>query len=571
MRFPSEVCGIRLLRGCLSLLLLLSASALHAQQQPVDPRGVVPQGMLEPLVLSGAMLVHAGDDPAYASPTLDDSGWPVLDKTHMLSSVGIEQPHNVWYRTHVHLPPGQKHLALLMRYFTGPFEVYVNGVAIGLTRRSGVGENGADLSLSYDQVAAIPDDLVRTGDLVIAIRSPLHLDKIFRVRNAGFTSQTALGLGDLTLLQSLATFHLIHVQAAPSVNALFTAIILVIAVALAFALRAQREYLALSLFLAAQLLALLLDLGLILWSQSPTRLSIFAGNLLILAEVLFALEFVRLILGVGRTRLLRAYTAVMAVVFPLLALYQVAAFDSPHMHPWTSSLVNLLYGLLLAPVILLLPLYALWRWWKTRSTDVLLLSIPLLIRGCFELILLAVSALFRSVSFQLPLDVFAVDWDDVTTFLFLLSLLVFLILRTVRVARAQSRSAAEMAAASNHPAAAPQPLFPGNARLRCRKHLSPRERGRRRFLPRLAQCRRRVAHRPRRRRVRQGPHRRHARSHDHGHPAARNLARARKHPFRLERGAADPGRNGLHHGLLPAPRARRPLHSRQRRPHRAVP
>ena len=129
---------MRLIRGVLTVLLILSASALQAQQQLADPRGAIPQGMLEPMVLSGAMLVHAGDDPAYASPSLDDSGWPVLGKTQMLASVGIQQPHCVWYRTHVHLPAGQRHLGLLMRFFTGPFEVYVNGTAIGLSRRSAV-------------------------------------------------------------------------------------------------------------------------------------------------------------------------------------------------------------------------------------------------------------------------------------------------------------------------------------------------------------------------------------------------------------------------------------------------
>src|ERR1700679_1169911 len=87
------------------------------------------------VALDGDWQFHLGDNPGWASPTLDDSGW---------ERIGVDKPWGeqthfgytgyAWYRRHVNFLPvaGVKSdLALLLPRVNDAYEVYWNGNLIG--------------------------------------------------------------------------------------------------------------------------------------------------------------------------------------------------------------------------------------------------------------------------------------------------------------------------------------------------------------------------------------------------------------------------------------------------------
>jgi hypothetical protein len=85
--------------------------------------------------LDGEWQFHLGDNPAWASPTLDDSGW---------ERIGVDKPWGAqthfgytgyaWYRRHVNFVPVRGvdlDLELLLPQIDDAYEVYWNGNPIG--------------------------------------------------------------------------------------------------------------------------------------------------------------------------------------------------------------------------------------------------------------------------------------------------------------------------------------------------------------------------------------------------------------------------------------------------------
>jgi serine phosphatase RsbU (regulator of sigma subunit) len=102
-----------------------------------------------------------------------------------------------------------------------------------------------------------------------------------------------------------------------------------------------------------------------------------------------------------------------------------------------------------------LPLLALWVAWRKRNTDAWLLSVPLLVNASFEYysftvyllyVTHAVSANAVMSAGQTPIRAFNVAWTEVVSFAFSVTLLIFLVVRTIRLAREKARAASEMQA-----------------------------------------------------------------------------------------------------------------------------
>jgi hypothetical protein len=82
--------------------------------------------------ISKGRSVHLGDDPAYAEPGFDDSGWQKVDlHRDPLPSEIVSQGHARWYRLRLHVPDGPGVKELLLTGQLGAFEVYVNGNRTG--------------------------------------------------------------------------------------------------------------------------------------------------------------------------------------------------------------------------------------------------------------------------------------------------------------------------------------------------------------------------------------------------------------------------------------------------------
>ena len=446
-----------------SILVLLAVAALTLlprglAQNPTttptrDPHKIVAESLNYPIELRMKWLVRQGDDPSYASPALDDSHWTVIDIRKSLSSYGITQPNFLWYRTHVHIPPGQHHLAILLRAFSGSEQIYVNGVATGPAREFNT--RGGTIFANYDLQSPIPDRLVSSGDLTIAMRAQIGAVAATNVRTLGFTDQSAFLLGDAAALADQTSLSNFRQFTSNAVNISLTALVLLIALALALTLRDEPEYLALSLFLAATLCSDLLSLWRTTHEIAFNRFYDLPSQVLSATIVFSGIEFARRILQLPNARWIRGYKWVLGSLMVFGATVDAATFQtgSPN-HAWL-VLVFVTVLLVVVPLNLGLPLFALWIWRRTRNFDALLLSAPLLIQALFFYIRIGVTIInlvHPSSRMAIPLPPtgsFGMQWSEISDFLFTIALLGFLILRTIRLARAQAALAAEVAAAEH--------------------------------------------------------------------------------------------------------------------------
>jgi hypothetical protein len=128
----------RVLRDRLSPCLLffaLTATSLHAAQ-PLAGSSLVVEGLGRGTVaLDGQWEFRTGDDPAWSSPILDDTGWE-----HMrIDRPWGDQGHYgyagfAWYRRHVDFvqsPGSTPEVVLYMPHVRCAYQVYWNGRLVG--------------------------------------------------------------------------------------------------------------------------------------------------------------------------------------------------------------------------------------------------------------------------------------------------------------------------------------------------------------------------------------------------------------------------------------------------------
>jgi signal transduction histidine kinase len=114
-----------------------------------------------------------GDDPAWAQPAYDDSGWVHLDPGGLPPSGGPgPQDGFLWYRVSFHLAPealrGPCHL--LLGRIQESDEVYLNGQRIGGEGR--IGERWYEFvsAMRHPRSYALPASLLVAGDNLLAVR-----------------------------------------------------------------------------------------------------------------------------------------------------------------------------------------------------------------------------------------------------------------------------------------------------------------------------------------------------------------------------------------------------------------
>ena len=111
----------------MSAVLCLGALPALGQGNPGDPRNFDASQFGERVTLGPEWLFHAGDDPAWAAPGLDDSGWQTVSAEKQLFEYGIHDIHYGWYRIHVRLPERARNLSVGVSSVSGKYEVYANG------------------------------------------------------------------------------------------------------------------------------------------------------------------------------------------------------------------------------------------------------------------------------------------------------------------------------------------------------------------------------------------------------------------------------------------------------------
>jgi hypothetical protein len=120
----------------LCLIVVTPAVQAAQQPQPVSPLVHIVQGLGKDAVpLEGAWAFHTGDNPAWASPSFDDSQWSRITAEETWGAQGFyAYAGSAWYRYHLTLDPGTatlKDLALLVPQIDDAYELYWNGQLVG--------------------------------------------------------------------------------------------------------------------------------------------------------------------------------------------------------------------------------------------------------------------------------------------------------------------------------------------------------------------------------------------------------------------------------------------------------
>jgi hypothetical protein len=416
-------------------------SGAFASANP-DPRNFDATGFGEPVNLGPNWLFAPGDNPSWASPTLDDSGWATISTKKPLTDYGYRNLPRVWYRLHIHLRPGAHNLSIGITDVSGNYEVYANGVRIGGRGQMNHGpDSWQDSLLSF----AIPENPAASrGDLVLAIRFAVNHGS-----GRGRGTSTPLGPESVYLLGQksapiFASYGAAH-DAGPALLLCGLALIAsLIAFALYFALQSQREYLA----IASYLLASSIVAGSLVWfSLNSYSFLLYSAQFIVLgAEAVALIEFVRLVLHLPRTRWLVALEVVSFLAFLVFPLRNFGLL-SP----------SLLFEGFFLPVLIMkvvLPLMLVRGWLRGNREAVLLL--PAIVIGSLadywsfarNVVFYAhLDAWLHYMPFYILLGSYYVDFYRIGDFIFDVAILIFLVQRTVRIARERTRAAAELEAA----------------------------------------------------------------------------------------------------------------------------
>jgi hypothetical protein len=386
-------------------------------------------------------LFSPDDNPAYASPAFDDSGWKTVSTNKVLTDYGIHDIPYAWYRLHVHVAPRMRDVAIEVQYITGSYELYVNGVRIGANGKMvGMRESSQDYLTAYD----IPDSMIApNGDLVIAIRFAID-----RMGPATIGTSTPLGadcvfLASRDAAQRDASYEATHQTA--TYFALFglNLIVGIVALALYLAMRSQAEYLAISI----ALLAVSIQSAGTIWNHlhAANATNDFLNWLTVGIVGVANLEFVRLIAHLRRTRWLLAMEIILFLstfVVPLFGtglwtgLVALACF-------WVPAVINAL----LLPALLI--------WSALRGNRDARFFIPPFALVAFFAFWNFLPTLFYYLHLSLKIPPFpyfrpagyGFSLWDVWSVVYCVSMLLFLVLRTVRIVRERAQTAAELEAA----------------------------------------------------------------------------------------------------------------------------
>ena len=433
---------------CLSFLAVLACGLVSFAQSAVrdlpgtDPRHFDATEYGDRILLGPNWLFSPGDNPAWASPDFDDTGWKTISTEKGLLASGIRDISFAWYRMHIHLPPGTHNLTVGTRVVSGQYELFANGVRIGgLGGMTGSRTLGQGALLAF----AVPDNLIAgRSDLVLAIRVEFN-----PVGNMGRGTSAPFGPYSIFLIsRDSAPFEASYFAAHNAGPALLACglglLVCMISCALYFALPKNHEYLAISILL----LAAGVSLGLTAWMRLVvyTTLGWSAMYVALAVENFALIEFVRLVLHLRRGRWLLALEIVSSLAF-IVNSTEILTSLSPVVY-LVGSFGPVLAVKIVLPVLLI-------RGWRKGNREAILLF-PAIFIGCFadywdflrQVAYFAdLSPLYPYLGFQISIGSYDVDLWRVGDFAFFIALLLFLVLRTVRIARERATAANELLAA----------------------------------------------------------------------------------------------------------------------------
>lgn len=145
------------------------------------------------IVLPGQCVWRAGDDPSWAAPHLDESGW----QPYSSWTSEVNEPH-VWVRCHADLGPlqGVAHPAILVS-LGAAYQMFVNGKMAGAAGDIRTGRFSMNTVRSFP----LPEPILNSSPTTIAFRAVFSDWPGLRFGDASLLN--TLRLGDATLLDAL--------------------------------------------------------------------------------------------------------------------------------------------------------------------------------------------------------------------------------------------------------------------------------------------------------------------------------------------------------------------------------
>lgn len=426
------------------LLALVSAAVVRAETTPgYDPHRVDGRLVGNTLNINEAWLINPANDPSFAQPDLDDRGWTVADPKKPLVAYGIAHVNHIWYRTHVKVNPDEKHLGVLIEQVSGSYRVFANGRLLGgIGSMEGDGQVIADMSNVY----SIPDDVIATGDLTIAVHFVNgKVDLFDNGRYQGFNPESKVLFGAESSLWQTRSVSFSEGIIDQACNLTLMAVVILLAAGLSILVRGDPVYPAIALTVLANSLCLCV---MVYMRGHDVALATPVDMLRELFNALWyiaQLEFVRILAGVRRSRWF-------SMGEPLIFLPAIArCLETTPSFPflvgfWIELIVQ--YGLVLA--ILWLVGVAVAR----RNPEARIIGLPValfwLVTGYaplnYALLLLHVN---RHLPELPPLTI--LNWHtsvpSLLAYAVVISLLIVLILRTMRIVRERTMAAREIEAA----------------------------------------------------------------------------------------------------------------------------
>jgi len=427
------------------LPILCLAALLALALRPAAAQSFDAAHLSEPVQIGAVGLVQAGDDPAWAQPDFDDSGWLKVDKKTLLSEYFPNHRSDiVWRRIHINVSPQQTELAIKAYSISRAFELYVNGQKL---IESGQVEPFVPYTRAARLTVRIPEAQIRTGSLLIAIRARAPRTW-WKSISAGFNGPM-LTLGDETTLRSQSALYVIGESTMTVLESLLGLAVGLVALALFLGQRRRVEYFwvfMLGVFSFATLplayLSVKRNVPASWWTLN--ELLNFAGSMTIM---LIYQAFLRK----RYSRLLWVFITVAFLVSPaadLASLYGIlpGVYDVAAAFP---------IGIIVAVILPLLLIRELRR--GNREAGILLIPVflySLSVYASYSITLLELIPPFRAAAlhaaelvFSFRLGILTVGLADLGTLSFYFSLTIIMVLRSTRMSRQQAVFEGELEAA----------------------------------------------------------------------------------------------------------------------------
>jgi hypothetical protein len=407
-----------------ALLLCLGGAAWGQASIEAFPSGAV--------LLSDGWRYQPGDNPAWASPQLDDSGWQQLNPQPQSDMC----PTSCWYRLRVQLPAHPGALTILLIAQGGVTEAYIDGARAGT-------EHFEPTWTVREQVEDLLEVPAEKESVVLAVR--IHPPRVAFDANEAVNLSAWIGSPDA--VKRVAELHrskrLLRFVGSGAIN-LVILLAGIGSLLLFFSQRAFREYLWLGIYLVVVGTGGGLSTAAI-YAFAPGILNDLYSDPAIYLTIVAQIEFTYAFIRKRPNRMWRVYEAAL-LVCPLVAL--LCALGIVH-----NGAYFLLESAVTLPAALLLPVVLLY-WHRRGNAEARWLILPS-VGPAIAVMLMNASEIGSVFSWNLEaLERPILLWHEVPLFyndladgIFLLAIGVVMYFRFTRLSREQARAAGELEAA----------------------------------------------------------------------------------------------------------------------------